>query len=44
LEDAILKGANLENAVLEQVKVSRKQLDTAKSLAGAVLPDGDGHK
>lgn len=40
LEDARLQGANLAGAFLFGARVSLKSLSTAKSLAGATMPDG----
>lgn len=40
LEDAGLQGANLAGAFLFGARVSLKSLSTAKTLAGATMPDG----
>ena len=44
LTDANLKGADLTGANLNKARVTIKQLDTAKSLKGATMPDGTKHK
>jgi uncharacterized protein YjbI with pentapeptide repeats len=38
-----LSGANLSKANLRDAKVATKQLDTARSLLGAIMPDGSAH-
>jgi uncharacterized protein YjbI with pentapeptide repeats len=43
LNEASLTGANLSNANLKGTKVSPEQLDKAKSLKGATMPDGSIH-
>jgi uncharacterized protein YjbI with pentapeptide repeats len=43
LKKAVLWGANLENANLFEAEVTQEQLNTAKSLKGATMPDGSIH-
>jgi hypothetical protein len=44
LRDADLSGADLSGAVLSDVKVADEQFTTAKSLKGAIMPDGTKHE
>ena len=44
LGGANLEGANLEGADLEHAKISNEQLAAAKSLKGAIMPDGTKHE
>ncbi len=43
LRGPILKEADLGGAKLAGAKVTEKQLDTARSLEGATMPDGSVH-
>ncbi len=43
LSEANLSEANLSEANLSEAKVTVEQLDTAKSLQGATMPDGSKH-
>ena len=43
LTDVNLSGADLSGADLTGARVTGNQLDQAKSLAGAILPDGTKH-
>jgi len=43
LVEADLDGANLDGANLFGAKFTTKQLDSAKSLKGATMPDGSIH-
>jgi uncharacterized protein YjbI with pentapeptide repeats len=44
LTDAKLTGANLRKAILTGSKVTKDQLAQAKSLKGAIMPDGTKHE
>jgi serine/threonine-protein kinase len=43
LSEADLNGANLIRADLRGAKVTDEQLSRAKSLKGAIMPDGSTH-
>ncbi len=43
IRDADLSGANLQGADLQQTIVNAEQLEKAKSLEGAIMPDGSKH-
>ena len=43
IRDADLSGANLQGADLRQAIVNAEQLEKAKSLEGAIMPDESKH-